>query len=138
MADSFHILPLSQCFGLHLTATVVDDNRISVHAMQAFQISCLHHIHAVTHIMRCQRQSLTVQKQQLLQQLFQLRHLFSASAHGNLIAARYNCTVKSTADYTQKLIVTSANADHFLLVNSFEYTLHFFFFTSQAISSYLF
>ena len=98
MTDGFHILPLSQCFGLYLTATVIDNNRISVHAMQAFQISCLHHIHAVTHIMRCQRQSLTVQKQKLLQQLFQLRDLFSASAHGNLIAARYNCTVKSTTD----------------------------------------
>ena len=98
MTDSFHILPLSQGFSLYLTATVVDDNRISVHAMQAFQISCLHHIHAVTHIMRCQRQSLTVQKQKLLQQLFQLRHLFGASAHCNLIAARYNCTVKSTTD----------------------------------------
>ena len=138
MTDSFHILPLSQSFGLYLTAAVVDDNRISVHAMQAFQISRFHHIHAVTYIMRCQRQSLTVQKQQLLQQLFQLRHLFGASAHGNLIAARYDCTVKSTTDYTQKFIVTSADTNHFLLVNSFEYTLHFFFFTSQAISSYLF
>ena len=88
--------------------------------------------------MRCQRQSLTVQKQQLLQQLFQQCHLFGTPAHGNLIAARYDCTVKSTTDYTQKLIITSANANHFLLVNGFQYTLHFFFFTSQAISSYLF
>ena len=98
MTDGFHILPLSQSFGLHLTAAVIDNNRISVHTVQAFQISRFHHIHAVTYIMRCQRQSLTVQKQQLLQQLFQLCHLFSASAHGNLIAARYDCTVKSTTD----------------------------------------
>ena len=70
MTDRFHILPLSQCFGLHLTTAVVDDNRVSVHAVQAFQLTSLHHIHAVTHIMRRQRQSLTVQKQQLLQQLF--------------------------------------------------------------------
>ena len=98
MTDGFHILPLSQGFGLYLTAAVIDDNRVSVHTVQTFQISRFHHIHAVTHIMRCQRQSLTVQKQKLLQQLFQLRHLFGASAHSNLIAARYDCTVKSTTD----------------------------------------
>ena len=98
MTDCFHILPLSQGLSLYLTATVIDNNRVSIHTVQTFQISCLHHIHAVTHIMRCQRQSLTVQKQKLLQQLFQLRHLFSAPAHGNLIAARDDCTVKSTTD----------------------------------------
>ena len=98
MTDGFHILPLSQGFSLYLTAAVIDNNRISVHTVQTFQLTRLHHIHTVTHIMRCQRQSLTVQKQQFLQQLFQLYDLFSTSAHGNLIAARYNCTVKSSTD----------------------------------------
>ena len=38
------------------------------HAVQAFQLALLHHENAVAHIMGGQRQALTIQEQELLQQ----------------------------------------------------------------------
>ena len=107
---------MAQGLSLHLTAPIIHNNRIRIHAVQAFQLALLHHINAVAHIMGRQRQALSVQEEQLLQEQLQLGSLLVRPCHRNRIAPRHNSAAKGTADNPQKLIIAPANAHHFLLV----------------------